>query len=209
MSEKLAAAFWDVNGIPCLNLSPQGIASGPWAKGGGLDDLLVNALQRSGNGQALAVTGLAAGSFMSFDMVFTETAGAGTYTAAVAVPTGAWMFNIWAYKSAEWLSDAADLTIGDGVFANRWANAASILDDGGLFTSSYTVVDLGASLFIGGFNQGGGHVVDTLGNPVPPYATPDTITATLVTTGAGGTTGRLLLRVILLLQGSSTNAAKH
>lgn len=140
-------------------------------------------------------------------LLFTETAGAGTYTAAIGVQPGAAVEMVYIVA-----------------LAAPWAATTVVLDMGDVLT--------GASAYFGGYNVANLSVYDPtnaqvganfdtllasgnnyapLGLPWPgvQYAAPDVISAVIVTTGAGGATGILAVEITGYgIPGATHHAAK-
>jgi hypothetical protein len=115
---------------------------------------------------------------------FTETAGAGTYTAAITVPVGALVHDVRFTNTAVWTATtSATLNVGDagdadGIFA---AVDAKTSPTAGAFLS-YARKDTGVGAYAG--------------TKELAYAAGGTITGTVVTVGAAGSAGRSKLEVI-------------
>jgi hypothetical protein len=135
--------------------------------------------------------------------VFDETAGAGTYTATIAVPAECLILEMNVRPLVgPWDATTALLTVGDtpfpgGYFDDLDVQAATAFDQE--FPSQGTNwFNLERQAFHP-YGDGRDQVLGTNGSGMfmgIRYAAPDTITATLVTTGAGGGTGLLVLEVV-------------
>lgn len=134
---------------------------------------------------------------------FQETPGAGTYTAEVELPAGAVVWDCLILGLANFESDTGDLSVGDdlngaGSYYNEFALVAFNLgvydpataSGAGTGFDSVTndgdVYKLAALLAFEGGNPGFGI----------PYAVADTLVASFVTTGAGGSAGHFQLHLI-------------
>lgn len=121
------------------------------------------------------------------EATFTETTGAGVYTAAFALPAGATLHDIIVNGVALWTATtSATLKVGD-------------TDDDGF----YTAVDLKATDLLAGeslsFELAGGKAGAYIANSQvsPRYsATARTINAIVTTVGAAGTAGRTRVTVV-------------
>lgn len=174
------------------------------------------------------------GALASQDVLFTETAGAGTYTATVPVTAGTVVNEIRLYNLASWDADTALLGIGDTENPAGYLDGSSA-DIKAAFSEVYNPVgagfaDIPASamstwtsqadpLFGSGYAGGAGGALGganlgtTTGTAAEAglgvrYASDDTITLTLTTTGAGGASGRLLVKVIYFAPVTAQNAVK-
>lgn len=135
----------------------------------------------------------------SIEVTFTETAGAGTYTGAVAVPAGATILDIIVNGVALWNNaGACTLKVGD------------VTDDDGY----YTAVDLKATDLLAGeslsFALAGGKAGAYIANSQvsPRYsASARTISGIITTASTGGSTGRTRMVVIFTLP-TTTAATK-
>ena len=152
-------------------------------------------------GHELIYTGTAwqpSSGVVASQILFTETAGAGTYTGAVTVPAGATILDIIVDAIALWAaSSAATLIVG-------------ATDDDGY----YTGVNLKATDLLAGeslsFALAGGKVGAYIANSQvsPRYsATARTINGIVTTTGATGATGLTRMTVVYALP-SVANAVK-
>lgn len=136
----------------------------------------------------MAVIEGAVGRIVVEERTIEETTGAGTYTATVAIPAGAWILDIMVQAVALWTATtSASLEVGDGT------------DPDGF----YTAVDLKATDLLAGetlaFAKAGGQegAYVTATHVLGRYAAAArTITATVVTVGAAGNAGRTRLVVI-------------
>jgi len=111
---------------------------------------------------------------------FTESTGAGAYTATVTIPAGAVVFDVIWFNDALWsATTSADLDVGDaddpnGYFAAVDVKAAPIAAVNGAGGISSKLADVGSGAF-GGLTR--------------YYPSGGTITATVTTVGAAGATG--------------------
>jgi hypothetical protein len=117
------------------------------------------------------------------EATFTETTGAGTYTATFAIPAGATVTDVIVRNTAAWTATtSASLTVGDDDSATGYFTATDLkaltADTNGAASGLSTRLSLGASA---GANKGGAGKF---------CATAKTITATVVTVGAAGANGR-------------------
>lgn len=142
------------------------------------------------------------GAVLAASVMFTETTGAGTYTGAVAIPAGATIVDIIVDQQALWAATtSASLEVGDAA------------DPDGF----YTAVDLKATDLLAGESLSFSHAgaergayftgTNTHVNPRRTTAA-RTITATVVTVGAAGATGRTLVTVLYVSAGTATAATK-
>lgn len=135
---------------------------------------------------------------------FTETAGAGIYTATVVVPQYAMVYTVGlVIVDGPWDADSVSLDAGDtqdpkGYWDGYDFNSVSVYDPStaNIDASSGAAAPGfdGGNYFSGGPTNGdlwGGGVSQNGNAPVYYHAAGDTITLALTTTGAGGTTGRL------------------
>lgn len=132
------------------------------------------------------------------EVTFTETAGAGTYTGAVALPAGATLLDIIINGVALWdNAGAVTMKVGD-------------TDDDGY----YTGIDLKATDLLAGeslsFAQAGGKAGAYIANSQvsPRYsATARTINGIITTASTGGSAGRTRMVVVFVLP-TATAAVK-
>lgn len=127
---------------------------------------------------------------------FTETTGAGTYTAAVTVPAGSLIKDIKVWSTALWTaSTSALMNVGDAGAAAGW----------------FTGINLKATdLLVGeeiNFAQTGGkegsYLVLATGARSAAYsATARVISGVVVTVGASGSAGRTFMQVSYVTSGS-------
>jgi len=126
--------------------------------------------------------GIAAGAYLQVVEArdFTETTGAGTYTATVTIPAGGVVFDVIWYNTALWTATtSATLDVGDGDDADGYfaavdvktAPIAAVNGAGGI---SSKLADVGSGAF-GGLTR--------------HYPSGGTITATVTTVGAAGDAG--------------------
>ncbi len=133
------------------------------------------------------------------EVTFTETAGAGIWTGAVALPAGATLIDIIVYGTALWTSQtSATMIVGD-------------TDNDGFFTA----VDLKATDLLAGesisFAQAGGKAGVYIANSQvsPRYsATARTINGIITKVGSTGTAGRTRMIVVWAAAAAQTAAAK-
>jgi hypothetical protein len=131
-------------------------------------------------------------SFLAESITFTETAGAGEYSGEVVLPVGAVLFEVTWQTTAGWAADTAALNVGDGGSATAFINGDDVKSVAYMSSSYDSKIDA---------------ITENDGAPSPvPYASGDTITAILTTTGAGGTTGRSLVTVFYIVPTSSAAA---
>jgi hypothetical protein len=132
---------------------------------------------------------------VSKELVFVETAGAGTYTGSVALPAGSTLLDIVVNGVALWdNAGAATLIVGDGTDPDGY----------------YTGVNLKATDLLAGeslsFALAGGKAGAYIANSQvsPRYAAAArTITASVTTASTGGTAGRTRVIVIYTNPGDS------
>ncbi len=146
-------------------------------------------------------------------LIFQESAGAGTYTATLALPTDAIICDVLALPiGAPWDADTAELNVGDESLADVFLDALDLTINGALQPAYTKASPQGLS-----FNTGSGTGtypdtqtwVQVAGQLGVYYDADDTLTATAVTTGAGGTTGLLRVQVLGFgITGGTTNAVK-
>lgn len=135
------------------------------------------------------------------ERAFTETTGAGTYTATVVIPAGSTVGNVTWRNTAVWTaSTSASLTVGDDDDANGYIEATNLLttpaaDVNGAGAGISTRLTLGAT--VGVYKGGSGKFC----------AAAKTITATVVTVGASGSAGRSRL-IVEYVRPFSSAAAK-
>jgi hypothetical protein len=125
---------------------------------------------------------------------FTETAGAGVYTAQVGLQPGAIVTDVFLVSgSANWSATTAVLDMGDlltsaTAYFSAYDVDALLAYDPGAPAAGTNYDDLS--------NAGNVYVPDQPLWPGVQYAAADLLTAVLTATGAGGTTGRLLVQVV-------------
>jgi hypothetical protein len=172
-------------------------------KGVNVDEAII-ALAQSGVSQAdlekLKAITRAAAELNSLPVVavadFTETAGAGTYTAEVTIPAGAFVLDVMWVNSALWTAatsaamNVGDTTDPDGIFAAVNVKAAPAL---GAFLS-YQRKDAGVGAYAG--------------TKLLQYAAQDKIKATVTTEGAAGVAGRSRMIVTFVNPPAPVVAAK-
>jgi hypothetical protein len=144
-------------------------------------DARIAALESGGSRFSLTMT----------EILFTETAGAGVYTAEVPVDAGTVLMSFRTYALGLWDATTVTLGIGDSAGAEAIA-AAGYCDVKALELYAPTGVLTDYSINNAGGDDGTQDFVYQ-GKPGIRYPAPDTITATVTTTGAGGGTGRLLV----------------
>jgi len=137
----------------------------------------------------------------AIEVSFTETTGAGTYTANVAIPAGATLLDVQWSNGALWTaSTSATLNVGDdddtdSYFVNvnlKSAPAADINNGAG-----------GISNFLSSSGTG-----DSAGFVKTAGSSGFTLTATVVTVGTTGNAGRSRLRALYMLPDTSFAATK-
>ncbi len=126
-------------------------------------------------------------------MLFTETAGAGVYTAQIGLTAGATVADVNVIPLATWAAATALLDMGDDLTA---------VDS---YFSAYNVKALSAAYDptspTRGTNfeslSGGNDYVRPIGDNWPGvlYVAGDVLTAVITATGGGGTTGLLLVQI--------------
>jgi hypothetical protein len=127
------------------------------------------------------------------ERTFTETATAGVYTAEVPIPAGAYVIDVIFRNTVVWnAASSASAVIGDSEDANGYLEATDVktapaADTLGASTGASAAHSLLASI---GAYKGGARKY---------YAAADTITATITTVGATGSTGRSRLLVLYVL----------
>jgi hypothetical protein len=125
------------------------------------------------------------------EATFTETAGAGTYTAAIPVPAGATILDIQVQGVALWdAATSATMKVGDAA------------DDDGFFTNiNLKATDLLAGEVINCAQQGGqAGAYLPAGHAIGLYSASARVISGIVTTvGGGGTAGRTRMVVVYLL----------
>lgn len=146
------------------------------------------------------VDGIASGAYLvvSQEVTFTETAGAGTYTGAVAVPAGATILDIIVNGVALWdNAGAVTMKVGD-------------TDDDGF----YTAIDLKATDLLAGesisFALAGGKAGAYIANSQvsPRYsASARTINGIITTASTGGSAGRTRMVVVYAVSLATPTAA--
>jgi hypothetical protein len=144
------------------------------------------------------LAGAAAASFQT--RLFTETPGAGTYTATFAVATGTLVGEVWLLPlAAPWDATTAVLAMGDTAEPSGYFSGVDLV--GGL-TDAYDPTAPANGVNFQPFGAAAApwayHAADWFNGVAPGivYASDDTLTISVVTTGPGGSTGRLL--VVLL-----------
>jgi hypothetical protein len=139
------------------------------------------------------------------EVTFTETAGAGTYTGALALPAGATILDVTVVQVAQWTAaTSAVMQVGD---AGDAAGFISALD---LKAAAAGAVYAFGSLGAWGASPGGAYIqqAGNDGSFLGLYsASARTITATVVTVGGGGAAGRTRL-VVSYVAAPSTVATK-
>jgi hypothetical protein len=134
------------------------------------------------------------------ERTFTETAGAGEYTASVTVPAGAYLIDVIIHGVAVWdNAGAVDMDVG-------FAGGTEIFD----ITSLKAGGDLLAAESISfGTGSDGGEGGTTASTNYARYSSAArTITGAITTAGAGGSTGRTRMLVVYALPSTSTAATK-
>ncbi len=147
----------------------------------------------------LQVGGVASGGglVLSAEMDFTETAGAGVYTATLVIPVGGVVQNLYVINRVLWTAggSTATLNVRNTATANAYITATTLHAANFLATN---VLDTWKHI--------GNAALSTTYESLS-YPAGTTITATVTTTGAGGTVGRTSVIVIYTVP-PVTNAAK-
>jgi hypothetical protein len=136
------------------------------------------------------------------ERTFTETTGAGVYTATVGIPAGATVLDVIWRNTAVWTaSTSASMTCGDDDNATGYYSATNVkstpaADTNGAGAGLSTRLSLGASA--GAYKGGAGKYC----------AAAKTITATVTTVGASGNAGRSRLLVEYAVPVAPTAASK-
>lgn len=134
------------------------------------------------------------------ERTFTETAGAGEYTASVVVPAGAYLIDIIVHGVALWdNAGAVDMDVG-------FAGDAVIFDITSLKSGGDLVA--GESISFGTGSDGGEGGSTAATNYARYLATARTITGAITTASTGGSTGRTRMIVVYALPQSSVAAVK-
>ena len=133
------------------------------------------------------------------ERTFTETSGAGTYTASVVVPADAWILDIIVHGVAVWNpSGAVDMDVGVTGTATAYFDITSIKAAGDLLAAeSISFSETGAE---------NGTLQAT--NYARYSATARTVNGIITAVGTAGTTGRTRMLVVWALPSSSTAATK-
>lgn len=161
---------------------------------------------RVGTGTTIDADELGALNGVSGDVVqwhertFTETSGAGEYTASVVVPAGAWIHDIIIHGVAVWdNAGAVDMDVG-------FAGGTEFFD----ITSLKAAGDLvaGESISFGTGSDGGEGGTTAATNFARYSATERTITGAITTASTGGSTGRTRMMVGYVLPRTSVAAVK-
>jgi hypothetical protein len=145
--------------------------------------------------------GIAAGAYpvVAEERTFTETAGAGTYTGAVALPAGSTIHDIIINGVALWdNAGAVTMKVGD-------------TDDDGF----YTAIDLKATDLLAGESlsfalaggKAGAYIANSQVSPRYHASLPRTINGIITTASTGGSTGRTRMTVVYSLP-TATAATK-
>ncbi len=122
-----------------------------------------------------------------YEMDFTETAGASVYTGTLVLPAGSMVQNLWVINRVLWTAggSTATLNIRDTATASAYISA----------TTLHTVNFLATNVM-----DTWSHIGNSPGLsatfPAVSYPSGTTITATVTTTGAGGTVGRTSVVVL-------------
>jgi len=167
-----------------MNVSSAAVASTAHA---GAHDAFTRGLKRDSLGRMM-VSLEGAGCAYAVERTFTETAGAGTYTASVPLPAGATLIDVIVNGVALWTAaTSAVLKVGDGT------------DDDGYFTA----VDLKATDLLAGESislaQAGGKAGAYIASSQvsPRYAVAArSIIGVVTTVGGSGTAGRTRMTVV-------------
>ncbi len=137
------------------------------------------------------------GPVFSRAMDFTETAGAGVYTATLVLPSSSVLVNMFVVNRALWTAggSTATLNVRDTATANAYINGVTVHNSNFL---TLNALDSWPHIGTGALNNV---------YPQVYYPSGTTITATITTTGAGGTIGRTTI-IVLYTVPPVTNAAK-
>lgn len=135
------------------------------------------------------------------ERTITETTGAGTYTASVTVPAGAYLIDVIVHAVALWTAaTSASLVVGDGGDADGFYTATDL---------KATDLLVGESLSFG--HQGGkagAYFSGTNTHKVGQYAAAArTISAVVTTVGASGSAGRTRLVVVYAMPSATAAGA--
>jgi hypothetical protein len=134
------------------------------------------------------------------ERTFTETSGAGEYTASVTIPAGAYLIDIIIHGVAVWdNAGAVDMDVG-------FAGDAVIFDITNLKAGGDLVA--GESISFGTGSDGGEGGTTAATNYARYLSTARTITGAITTASTGGSTGRTRMIVVWALPSSSTAATK-
>ena len=122
------------------------------------------------------------------EVVFTETAGAGTYTGSIVLPAGATILDIKVKSTALWAADTAAMDVGDVADPNGFYAAINLKATDLLVDEEIRFESTGG--------KEGAYIVTATGELNNYSASARTITGTIVTTGVAGATGRTRMMVI-------------
>lgn len=129
------------------------------------------------------IAGGSAGLIKYYLISFVETAGAGTYTATLAVPDGSYIVHVSHRTSAAW---AADTTTADIGYTGALTAYGNDVDIDGVGADTYLPLDSSA----------------------PQALTTENVIVAVTTTGAGGTTGRSQFLVGVVIPTSASAPVK-
>ena len=132
------------------------------------------------------------------EVVFTETAGAGTYTGSIVLPAGATILDIKVKSTALWAADTAAMDVGDVADPNGFYAAINLKATDLLVDEEIRFESTGG--------KEGAYIVTATGELNNYSASARTITGTIVTTGVAGATGRTRMMVIWTVPTSSAAA---
>lgn len=138
-------------------------------------------------------------------ILFTETAGAGTYTGSLTVPAGAILVEVGVHGIALWNNDAGvNMNVGDAAVTNGMLIVTSLKVGGDLLAGETLAISGGAS------TDGGETGGDVTGNMWTRryLATERVISGVITAAGANGSTGRTLMYVVYLDPVTTFNATK-
>ncbi len=131
----------------------------------------------------------AVGAIFAESLYFAESTGAGTYTGALPLPAGALVLDVQVHGEALWAATtSASLEVGDGTDPDGWWTAVNLKATDLLAGEGLSFANLGAS-------EAGAYLVNSQVNSAYSAAA-RTLTATVVTVGAAGATGKT--RVVVL-----------
>lgn len=127
-------------------------------------------------------------------MIFTETAGAGVYTARIGVARGGTVSQVSLIPVGLWAAATAVLDMGDDLTAAD--SYFSAYDVKGLASVYNPTAPVAGTNFDNLQDAGNDYVPESPdGSPGVLYAVGDVLTAVITTTGGGGTTGLFVVQV--------------